>query len=139
MLIFLSRESQDVVQEAMEAHADGVMFRSSMGTGRGDFIQALQTLSSGAVYYPEDVRRLVNSLHSENRPMFVEELSERETEVVSAVAAGLTNAEIASACRISTETVKSHVSNAMNKLAVRDRTQLAVSALLYGLIDPQMV
>ena len=139
MLIFLSRESQDVVQEAMQAHADGVIFRSSMGTGHGDFIQALQTLSSGGVYYPEDVRRLVNSLQSEDLPEFVEELSEREKEVVSAVAGGLTNAEIASAFQISTETVKSHVSNAMNKLAVRDRTQLAVSALLYGLIDPQTV
>jgi DNA-binding NarL/FixJ family response regulator len=85
------------------------------------------------------VRRLVNSLQSEDLPKFVEELSEREKEVVSAVAGGHTNAEIASAFQISTETVKSHVSNAMNKLAVRDRTQLAVSALLYGLIDPQRV
>ena len=139
MLIFLTRETQEVVQEAMQAHADGVIFRSSMGSGRGDFIQALQTLSRGGVYYPEDVREMVVSPHSDDRPQFVEHLSEREKEVVSAVARGLTNGEIATAFKISTETVKSHVSNCMNKLAVRDRTQLAVSALLYGLIDPQAV
>ena len=139
MLIFLSRESQHVVQEAMQAHSDGVILRSPMGTAHGDFIQALQTLSSGGVYYPEDVRRLVNSLQSKDLPKVVEELSEREKEVVSAVAGGLANAEIASAFQISTGTVNSHVSNAMNKLAVRDRTQLAVSALLYRLIDPQSV
>ena len=136
MLIFLSRETQDVVQEAMQAHADGVIFRSSMGTGQGDFIQALQTLSAGGVYYPEDVRQRVVSLHADQQQAFVEQLSEREKQVVSAVACGLTNAEIATAFQISTETVKSHVSNCMSKLAVRDRTQLAVSALMHGLIDP---
>ena len=139
MLIFLSRETQDVVKEALQAHADGVIFRSSMGTGRGDFIQALQTLSAGGVYYPEDVRRTVVSLHSDQQAKFVEQLSEREKEVVCAVARGLTNGEIATAFQISAETVKSHVSNCMSKLAVRDRTQLAVSALMHGLINPQEV
>jgi len=99
MLIFLSRETQEVVQEAMQAHADGVIFRSSMGSGRGDFIQALQTLSRGGVYYPEDVREMVVSPHSDDRPQFVEHLSEREKEVVSAVARGLTNGEIATGLR----------------------------------------
>ena len=112
MLIFLSREKQDVVEEK------------------------LQTLSAGGVYYPEDVRRTVVSLHSDQQAKFVEQLSEREKQVVNAVACGLTNAEIATAFQISTETVKSHVSNCMSKLAVRDRTQLAVSALMHGLIDP---
>ena len=56
-----------------------------------------------------------------------------------AVARGLTNGEIATAFQISAETVKSHVSNCMSKLAVRDRTQLAVSALMHGLINAEEV
>ena len=46
----LVRETQAVVQEAMEAYADAVIFKSSLGTGKGDFVQALQNLSQGGVY-----------------------------------------------------------------------------------------
>ena len=53
LLIVLVRETQAVVQEAMQAYADAVIFKSSLGTGKGDFVQALQTLSEGGVYLPE--------------------------------------------------------------------------------------
>ena len=43
------RETQAVVQEAMQSYADAVIFKSSLGTGKGDFVQALQTLSEGGV------------------------------------------------------------------------------------------
>ena len=66
----------------------------------------------------------------------MEELTERELEVVAAVARGLKNNAIANTLGITLETVKTHVVNAMGKLGARDRTQLAVMALLYGLIDP---
>lgn len=52
-LIFLSRETPEVVQEAMEAGADGVMFVSSIGTGDGDFIHALRTTNSGGYLLSE--------------------------------------------------------------------------------------
>jgi DNA-binding NarL/FixJ family response regulator len=57
-------------------------------------------------------------------------------DVVAAVARGLKNNTIADCLGISVETVKTHVGNAMDKLGARDRTQMAVTALLYGLIDP---
>ena len=66
----------------------------------------------------------------------IEPLSERELDVVAALARGLKNQAIADSLGISLETVKTHVVNAMGKLGARDRTQLAVMALLYGLIDP---
>ena len=66
----------------------------------------------------------------------IEELTERELEVVAGVARGLTNQGIGSSLGISVETVKTHVVNANDKLGAADRTQLAVMALLYGLIDP---
>jgi DNA-binding NarL/FixJ family response regulator len=55
---------------------------------------------------------------------------------VAGVARGLTNQAIAESLAISLETVKTHVVNAKDKLGAADRTQLAVMALLYGLIDP---
>lgn len=137
LLILLVRETQEVVQEAMEAFADAVIFKSSLGTGKGDFMQALETLAEGGVYFPEEIRRLgAAQAPRPDLPPLIEELSERELEVVAAVARGLKNNAIADSLGISLETVKTHVVNAMGKLGARDRTQLAVMALLYGLIDP---
>ena len=137
LLIVLVRETQAVVQEAMQAYADAVIFKSSLGTGKGDFVQALQTLSVGGVYLPEEIRQLgAAQAPNPNLPQLIEELTERELEVVAGVARGLTNQGIGSSLGISVETVKTHVVNAKDKLGAADRTQLAVIALLYGLIDP---
>ena len=135
-LIVLMRETQAVVQEAMEAYADGVMFKSSFGTGRGDFIQALKTLSEGQVYYPEEIRRIGAQAPRQNLAPLIEQLTEREVGVVSAVALGLSNQAVADKLTISLETVKTHVVNAMGKLGAKGRTQLVVKAIGYGLIDP---
>ena len=132
----LVRETQTVVQEAMEAFADGVIFKSSLGTGRGDLINALRTLADGGVYFPEQIRRIAASTPQPDLPPLVEELTPRELEVASGVARGLKNNAIATLLGLSVETVKTHVGNAMDKLGARDRTQMAVMALLYGLIDP---
>ena len=137
LLIVLVRETQAVVQEAMQAYADAVIFKSSLGTGKGDFVQALQTLSEGGVYLPEEIRKLgAAEAPNPNLPPLIEELTERALEVVAGVARGLTNQGIGSSLGISVETVKTHVVNAKDKLGAADRTQLAVMALLYGLIDP---
>ena len=136
LLIVLVRETQTVVQEAMEAFADGVVFKSSLGTGRGDLISALRTLAEGGVYFPEQIRRIAASTPQPDLPPLVEELSPRELEVAAGVARGLKNNAIATLLGLSVETVKTHVGNAMDKLGARDRTQMAVTALLYGLIDP---
>lgn len=135
-LIVLVRETQAVVREAMDAYADGVMFKSSFGTGRGDFIQALQTLAEGQVYYPEEIRRLVSEAPRPELPPLVEPLSDREIEVVSLIALGLSNQAVATQLSISIETVKTHVVNATGKLGAQGRTQLVVKAIAYGLIDP---
>ena len=137
LLIVLVRETQAVVQEAMQAYADAVIFKSSLGTGtgKGDFIQALHTLSESGVYFPEEIRKLGAAQEpNPNLPPLIEELTERE--VVAGVARGLTNQGIGSSLGISVETVKTHVMNAKDKLGAADRTQLAVMALIYGLIDP---
>ena len=137
LLILLVRETKEVVQEAMEAFADAVIFKSSLGSGKGDFIQALATLAEGGVYFPEEIRKLGAAQSPRpDLPPLIEELTERELEVVAGVARGLTNQGIGSSLGISLETVKTHVTNAKDKLGAADRTQLAVMALLYGLIDP---
>ena len=67
------------------------------------------------------------------RPPTLDALTEREREVVSLVASGLSNAEIAVKLTVSPLTAKTHVSRAMTKLAARDRAQLVFFAYEYGL------
>ena len=89
------------------------------------------------MYLPEEIRQLgASQAPNPNLPPLIEELTERELEVVAGVARGLINHGIGSSLGISVETVKTHVMNAKDKLGAADRTQLAVMALLYGLIDP---
>ena len=96
----------------------------------------VRTIAEGGVYYPAEIRRLAASAPQPDLPPLVEELTPRELDVAAAVSRGLKNNSIADLLGISLETVKTHVGNAMDKLGARDRTQMAVTALLYGLIDP---
>jgi NarL family two-component system response regulator LiaR len=63
-------------------------------------------------------------------------LTEREREVISLVGQGCSNQEIADRLTISSNTVKTHVSNILAKLNLEDRTQLAIFALKNGLVEP---
>ena len=133
-LIFLERETTEVVHEAMDAGANGVMFISSIGKGHGDFINALTTTNHGGVYYPKSVREAATA-KVRQIPDLVDPLSEREHEVLRCIIQGMKNSEIAEALFLSAETIKSHVSTTIQKLGVRDRTQAAVYALTHGLVD----
>ena len=67
----------------------------------------------------------------------VEDLTERELDVVRLVAQGLSNQAIARDLVISEKTVKSHISNILGKLHLDDRTQLAIYAIKKGLVTPE--
>ena len=133
-MIFLRRENPLVVEEALEAGADGVMFISRIGSSQADFLHALRTTRDGGVYYPDDVRDMARQTSVQDPDVLrrIAELSEREREVRRALTAGQTNREIAETLFISGETVKSHVSAIIGKLGVRDRTQAAILAIRNG-------
>ena len=128
-LIFIARETPEVVNEAMEAGADGVMFCSSIGTGDGDFINALRRTRDGGIYYPKALMA-----HVKTPPTLVSPLTDREVTVLHYVVDGMSNTEIANELAISSETVKSQVSSIMQKFGSRNRTQAVAFALTKGFI-----
>jgi DNA-binding NarL/FixJ family response regulator len=106
-------------------------------------MRAITLLARGdAALSPSLTRRLIGELASFPDPQLarselVDELTPREREVVSLVARGLTNPDIAERLVISPATSKTHVSRAMLKLGAHDRAQLVVFAFHAGLAAPR--
>lgn len=105
--------------------------------GPAELAEAVRAAARGeAVIHPKVAARLMQELRG-NRAQIVNpytELSEREQEVLRLIAEGLSNAEIAEKLVLSEKTVKSHVSNILNKLHLTDRTQAAVYAWREGMV-----
>jgi DNA-binding NarL/FixJ family response regulator len=133
MLIGLC-ENDERVFSALRAGAVGALSRDAEPA---DVIRALQVLAGGQALLPAGaVRRLLAELprQSQHAPVELDELTDREREVVALVGMGLSNAEIAEQLVISPATAKTHVSRAMIKLHARDRAQLVVFAYESGLV-----
>jgi DNA-binding NarL/FixJ family response regulator len=135
MLITLS-ESDERIFGALRAGATGVL---SNDAEPAELIRALRVLAEGQALLPAGaVRRLLAELppHSQHSPSPVEldELTDREREVMALVGMGLSNDQIAAQLVISPATAKTHVSRAMIKLQARDRAQLVVLAYESGLV-----
>jgi DNA-binding NarL/FixJ family response regulator len=122
---------------ALRAGATGVL---SKDTSPADVIKAIEVATRGdAVLSPGLTRRLIAELVSRPEPSrpsgtLLEGLTAREREVVSLVAMGLNNTEIAERLVVSSATARTHVSRAMVKLRARDRAQLVVFAYESGLL-----
>jgi two-component system, NarL family, response regulator LiaR len=105
--------------------------------GPNDLAEAVRAAARGeAVLHPKVAARLMQELRGARSQSVnpYTELSEREQEVLKLIAEGLSNAEIAGNLVLSEKTVKSHVSNILNKLHLSDRTQAAVFAWREGMV-----
>ena len=105
--------------------------------GPAELAEAIRAAARGdAVIHPKVAARMMQELRG-NRDQGINpftELTDREQEVLKLIAEGLSNAEIANRLVLSEKTIKSHVSNILNKLHLADRTQAAVFAWREGII-----
>jgi NarL family two-component system response regulator LiaR len=101
-------------------------------------VEVLHRAVQGEVtLHPRVASRVLQNIRGENsgeQPLFTE-LTDRETDVLKLIAAGLTNSQIAEKLVISENTVKGHVSNILSKLHLADRTQVAVYAWQQGIVN----
>ncbi|MGW5264483.1 response regulator [Microbispora sp. NPDC004025] len=124
------------VFDALRAGASGFLLKD---TEPVELLQAIRVAARGDALLSPAVTRTLISEYVSRPPDAVptaalEELTNREREVVALVARGLTNEEIAAHMVISPFTAKTHVSRAMTKLGARDRAQLVVFAYESGLV-----
>jgi len=139
VLILTTFEADDYVYQALQAGASGFLVKD---TEPAELLQAVRVVARGdSLLSPGVTRRLIADIVARPpRPMappaVLAVLTEREREVLTLVAGGLSNEQIAARLFLSPLTAKTHVSRAMTKLGVRDRAQLVVLAYETGLVTP---
>jgi len=140
VLVLTTFDLDEHVFEAMRAGASGFLPKD---TAPDDLLRAIRVVADGeALLAPAVTRRLIEefvrrSPHgTPDPPAGFDQLTERELEVLRAVAQGRSNAEIAADLVVSYATVKTHVSRLLMKLDTRDRAQLVVLAYESGLVQP---
>src|SRR5580700_10717134 len=139
ILMLTTFDLDQYVYRAMRAGASGFLLKDA---SRDQLATAVRTVAAGeALLAPSITRRLIEDFCRGPAPgaavgSAAGHLSERELDVVRAVAEGLSNAEIAAKLYLSEATVKSHVARVLAKLDLRDRVQIAVFAYEKGIVRP---
>jgi DNA-binding NarL/FixJ family response regulator len=139
ILVLTTFNLDEYVYRAMKAGASGFLLKDAR---RDQLATAVRTVAAGqALLAPAITRRLIEDFCRGPAPGAAADtsaghLSERELDVVRAVAEGLSNAEIAAKLYLSEATVKSHVARVLAKLDLRDRVQIAVYAYENGIVRP---
>jgi DNA-binding NarL/FixJ family response regulator len=141
VLILTTFDLDEYVVEALRAGASAFLLKDAPPE---ELVAAIRTVHGGdAVVAPRVTRRLLDrfaaalpTASEPDEPAVLASLTEREREVLTLIARGLSNAEIASELYVSETTVKTHVGHVLTKLGLRDRVQAVVLAYETGLVRP---
>ena len=137
VIVLTTFDVDDYVYGALRAGASGFLLKDAEGD---QLVEAIRVIASGdAIIAPSVTRRLIAEFAE--RPQAgpvtgLDELTDRELDVLRLVARGLSNSEIAEDLYVSETTVKTHVSHILSKLHLRDRVQAVVYAYESGLTKP---
>jgi DNA-binding NarL/FixJ family response regulator len=140
ILVLTTFDLDEYVYGAIRAGASGFLLKD---VRPGELVDAIRVVASGnALLGPTAVDRLLRQFSApvDERPLdavAVASLTDREAETLRLLAKGLSNAEIAATLVVSETTVKTHVSNLLRKLGVRDRVQAVIAAYDAGVVQPR--
>ncbi len=137
-LVLTTFELDEYIFTGLRAGASGFLVKDVEPEG---LLQAVRVVAAGdGLLSPGVTRRLIEEYADRSgdppRVPGLDRLTGREREVVTLVAGGLSNQEVAARIGLSPATAKTHVSRAMTKLGARDRAQLVVFAYESGLVRP---
>jgi len=137
VLIVTTFDLDEYVFAALRAGASGFLLKD---TPPADLLAAIRVVAAGdALLAPGVTRRLIAEFTGRPEPAqrpaaALEEVTEREREVLTLIGLGLSNTEIAAHLHVSLSTAKTHVGRLLMKLAARDRAQLVIAAYEGGLV-----
>lgn len=135
ILVLTMHASPEYVARAIENGADGYLLKDSAVQ---DLVAGIESVMEGRPYYSPPIQEALGRIvrgRAETRRL-LDELTDREREVLIAVAQGLSTKEIASRLDISVRTVETHRANLMRKLAIRSVALLTQFAIKEGLVAP---
>jgi DNA-binding NarL/FixJ family response regulator len=138
VLILTTFDLDEYVFDALQAGASGFVLKD---VAPESLIAAVHTVAAGeALLAPSVTRRLIAAYTRDHRPTSppagIDELTPRELEILTLVARGMSNAEIAERLVVSIATIKTHVGRVLEKLELRDRIQAVVLAYETGIVQP---
>ncbi|MFJ7977230.1 response regulator [Peribacillus sp. NPDC096379] len=142
VLMLTTFNDSELIFSALEEGASGYLLKD-MSTDT--IVQAMLTVQSGGIVLPPEatgqmvkemkrIKHLDSASNEVEVPATFHELTSREVDVLKYLGYGYNNKEIANTLFITEGTVKNHVSNIINKLELRDRTQAAIFAVRYGVV-----
>jgi DNA-binding NarL/FixJ family response regulator len=139
VLVLTTYDLDEYVYDALQAGASGFLLKDTPPEQLADGIRAVA--GGEALLAPTVTRRLIEEFtrvgrSPRERPPELDELTPREVEVLTLLARGLSNAEIAAELVLGETTVKTHVTHVLGKLGLRDRVQAVVLAYESGLVAP---
>ncbi|TDP92131.1 response regulator [Labedaea rhizosphaerae] len=133
VIVLTTFENDDYVYDALRVGASGFLLKRARPE---EIVHAVRVVARGeSLLFPAAIRKLVTGQPTGDR-LASAGLTERESEVLRLVAAGLSNVEIAEKLVVGVQTVKTHVGNVLAKLGARDRTQAVILAYESGFIVP---
>ena len=138
VIALTSFTEDDKVFPAIQAGASSYLLKD---VSPEELVEAIRAVFRGeARLHPDIARKLMEQVARRTAPTRespMENVTERELEVIDLVAQGRSNQEIANELVISEKTVKTHISNILSKLQLVDRTQLAIYAIKKGLVNSE--
>jgi DNA-binding NarL/FixJ family response regulator len=138
VLMLTTFERDDYIFEALRAGASGFLLKNAAPE---ELVRAVRIVATGeALLAPSITRRVIEDYATRSAPprqdAGLDDLTERELEVLRLLATGKSNAELAAQLYLGEGTIKTHISHVLGKLGLRDRVQAVVFAYETGLVKP---